>query len=270
MRAKKSLGQHFLTSSKALSQIINAGDIGQNDTVLEIGPGKGVLTEKLLEKGSNVIAVEKDNELIGFLTTKFLLATKESRLKIINEDILDWSLNNLMPIKSYKLIANIPYYITGAIIEKFLSTNHQPSRIVLLMQREVAERILAKPVKSKSKQSILSIAVAVYGKASIIARVPAGAFVPPPKVESAILLIENINKKFFNNCDEQLFFSVIKYIFGKKRKQIQRSLTDFLQSKELAFQFLLECSINPTSRPEDLSLSDWKNLTNSIRRCGKK
>ncbi len=261
MYAKKSLGQHFLTSTKALSQIIDAGDIGAGDLVLEIGPGKGVLTERILEKGATIIAIEKDRDLIPLLQENFAESMASGKLTLIHQDILKFDPLTL-PQKPYKLIANIPYYITGAIIEQFLNTAHQPERMVLLMQREVAERIVSKD----GKQSILSVAVAAYGNASIVGRVPPGAFVPPPTVESAILLIQDINRTFFIDCDEKIFFSVMKAVFGKKRKQIGGSLADYLDTKDLAQHILASVSIDPKTRPETIALDQWKALAQAIEK----
>ena len=144
MRAKKSLGQHFLTSVPALGAIIEAGDIEKRDTILEIGPGRGVLTRELLAQGARVIAIEKDHELIALLGEKFKDAIRAKNLILVEHDILAWSSASLIPKKNnYKIIANIPYYITGAIIEKFLSVEHQPDHMVLLVQKEVAERVVA-------------------------------------------------------------------------------------------------------------------------------
>ncbi len=257
MRAKKSLGQHFLTSDKALSQIVDAGDIHADDLVLEIGPGKGVLTERLVQLAGKVIALEKDRELIPILQQTFAEAIAKTRLDILEQDVLDFDPETLRPYnKPYKLIANIPYYITGAIIEKFLSTKHQPERMVLLMQREVAERIVARD----GKESVLSIAVHTYGTPSIVARVPRGAFVPPPSVESAILVIEGISRDFFGDVDERVFFKVLKAVFGMKRKQIGKSLTELVGDKARAAQILEDAHIAPATRPEDIALDTWKDL----------
>lgn len=263
MQAKKSLGQHFLKSKKALAQIRDAADITANDLVLEIGPGTGILTEILLIFAAKVIAIEKDRELIPILQEKFSYAIAHNKLEIIEKDILKFDPEILSFYKDhpYKLVANIPYYITGAIIEKFLSTQYQPELMVLLMQREVAERIVARD----GKHSILSIAVQVYGKPTIVGRVPPGAFVPPPTVESAILLIDTINRAFFSDCDEKIFFGVLKAVFGKKRKQIGGSLSDYIGSRETALSILQSVPIDPKARPEDMHLNDWKRLTQSIQ-----
>ena len=180
MYAKKSLGQHFLKSERALSSIIESAKISPGETILEIGPGLGVLTEKLLDAGAKVIAVEKDDSLFVFLKEKF-----GEKINLIHEDILDFDSNDL---GKYKIVANIPYNITGAILEKFLSADNQPESMVLLVQKEVAERIVAR----NNKESILSISVKAYGDPKYIEKVLAGSFVPAPNVDSAIILIKNM------------------------------------------------------------------------------
>lgn len=266
MYAKKSLGQHFLRSTKALSQIVNAANLCADDTVLEIGPGEGVLTERLLAVAGKVIAIEKDRDLIPVLQERFATEITEGRLILIQADILTYNPQDL-PSQNYKLVANIPYYITGAIIEQFLSTAHQPTLMVLLMQKEVADRIVAKDKKG----SVLSIAIAAYGKASIVDKVPPGAFAPAPTVDSAILLLEGITRDFFiqtsteDGCDEQLFFSVLKSLFGKKRKQLGGSLSEYLHDRARALSILETAGIDPKTRPEELSLQLWKKLVQTIR-----
>lgn len=253
MKAKKSLGQHFLRSEKALAQIVDAGDIRTDDVVLEIGPGQGVLTERLLSVAKKVIAIEKDRELIPVLHERFAREIAEGRLDIIEQDILKFDPAQLGTSR-YKLIANIPYYITGAIIEQFLSTTQQPERMVLLIQKEVAERIVCRD----GKQSVLSIAVGAYGVPKIIAKVPAGAFVPAPKVDSAILAITNISRGFFDTVSEKAFFNLVKAIFGKKRKQVGGSLAEYLGDKEKAHTILTALTISPKARPETLQKESFK------------
>ncbi|MBP6858181.1 MAG: ribosomal RNA small subunit methyltransferase A [Candidatus Pacebacteria bacterium] len=274
MQAKKHLGQHFLTSQKALFDMVQAGDINSDDLVLEIGPGKGVLTEKLLSLARTVLAIEKDVELIPLLKEKFEKELGQGRLEILPKDILLFNPEILKEYnKPYKLIANIPYYITGAIIEQFLSASHQPSKMVLLIQKEVAERIIARDQLSGNlggKQSILSIAVSVYGTPKIVSKVPAGAFFPPPKVDSAIIVIDNISRDFFKEINlpaqagEKTFFRVLKHCFGKKRKQILGSLADYLENKDKAISILQKADISEKSRPEDLSKEDWGRITQYI------
>jgi 16S rRNA (adenine1518-N6/adenine1519-N6)-dimethyltransferase len=272
MQAKKHLGQHFLTSQKALFDMVTAGDIHENDLILEIGPGKGVLTKELLEKGAKVIAIEKDIELLPLLKEKFEKELQIEQLQILPKDILFFDPSTLKEYKKgsnsdYKLIANIPYYITGAIIEQFLGASYQPELMILLIQKEVAERIIAREQKSGNlggKQSILSIAVSVYGTPKIISKVPAGAFFPPPKVDSAIIAIANISRDFFKNIDEKKFFEVLKFCFGKKRKQLLGSLTEYLGDRTKAASILKISNISEKSRPESLLKEDWARLVQNI------
>lgn len=263
MKAKKHFGQHFLTSKSAIIKIRDAAHITPHDVILEIGPGKGVLTEALLSFAGTVIAIEKDQDLIPLLQERFSAEIASGKLELLQQDILDFepSVTKLaQKDHPYKLVANIPYYITGAIIEKFLSTTLQPSCMVLLVQKEVADRIVARD----KKESILSIAVKSYGTPSIIAKVPAGAFNPPPSVDSAILSIEHISRDFFTTVDEGTFFAVLKAVFGKKRKQIGGSLSDFLKNKERALNILASVAIDPRTRPEDIDLATWKRLAQAL------
>jgi len=266
MKAKKSLGQHFLRSEKALSQIVDAATISAGDTVVEIGPGEGILTERLLEKARIVIAIEKDRDLIPILQERFARELQIGKLILIHQDILAVDMGTVIKnLSSYKLVANIPYYITGAIIEKFLSAKYQPSLMVLLMQKEVADRIIARD----KKMSILSVAINAYGVPTLVGKVPPGAFVPPPTVDSGILLIEGISRDFFagpNGCDETVFLKVMKAIFGNKRKQIGGTLTEFLHDKTLAQQVLHDSGIDTKTRPEDIDVATWKKLTQTLGR----
>ena len=268
MNAKKHLGQHFLTSQKALFDMVTAGYIHEGELVLEIGPGKGVLTKELLEKGAQVIAIEKDTDLLALLKEKFEKELETGQLQILPKDILLFDPSILKEYKKpYKLIANIPYYITGAIIEQFLGAEHQPERMVLLIQKEVAERIIARDQKSGNlggTQSILSIAVAAYGTPKIISKVPAGAFFPPPKVDSAIISIEGISREFFSDVSEQRFFEVLKFCFGKKRKQLLGTLTEYLGERTKALSVLQKADIAEKARPETLSKEDWKRIVTHI------
>lgn len=261
MYAKKSLGQHFLISQKAIKSMVNSGEIKKGDTILEIGPGKGILTEEILKQADNVVAIEKDTELIPLLEEKFSEEIKSKKLILIQGDILSIDIENLKELKNpYKIIANIPYYITGAIIERFLSIKNQPVSMILLMQKEVAERIVSRD----KKESVLSIAVKAYGEAKLIEKVPRGAFSPAPKVDSAIIAIKNISKKFFNDISEKDFFVFIKSIFGKKRKQIGGSISEFIGNKGIAIKSLEELNINPKSRPEEIDILMWKKIINTL------
>ncbi len=231
MQKKKSLGQHFLHAQSHLRAVADALDIQKGETVLEIGPGEGALTEHLLERGAKVVALEKDARLIELLKTKF----KGKKFEVIEGDALEYEPN----FKKYKVVGNIPYYITGALFKKFMSGKRQPETLVFLVQKEVAERI----ARSK-KESILSLSIKAYGTPTYIKSVPAGAFVPPPKVDSAILLVSDISRNHFKNKKhEEKFFELVKKAFGQKRKMLRATL-----------------GIDSNKRPEDLSLEEWAEL----------
>lgn len=258
-RPKKSLGQNFLKSLAALSQIIAAGDISGDDTILEIGPGKGALTETLLLHAGKVIAVEKDRALAEFLREKFSQEIKSEKLTIIEDDILDFNPYDLSP-KSYKLIANIPYNITGEILRKFLGGESKPSRMVLLVQKEVAERIVVRD----GKESVLSLSVKAYGDPKYIAKVPARYFSPAPKVDSAIICIENISKKKLTGVDEAFFFKVVKAGFAHKRKLARRNLESICPNKEFLTSFFEKHSLSLAIRPEEIAFPVWLKLAKEL------
>ncbi len=254
-RAKKSLGQNFLKSQVALRKIIEAGEIKKDDTVLEIGPGKGALTEGLLEKAGTVVAVEKDYALFDLLKEKFSEEISQGRLVLVQGDILEFDINKLEN-KNYKLIANIPYNITGAILKKFLTAECQPQCMVLLVQHEVAERIVARD----GKESILSISVKAYGVPKMIMKVDKRYFSPPPKVNSGVIKVSDISRKFFeeNDIDEEKFWEIVKKGFAHKRKMLSGNL------KGTAPLPLEAMELMGDKRAEDLSLSEWGKLVQNL------
>jgi len=258
MRAKKSLGQNFLTSRKALENIITAADLTQTDIVLEIGPGRGALTASLLAKAGKVVAVEKDDVLIAYLQELFEKEINEGRFILIHGDILEISPNTLRENlgQHYKLVANIPYYITGALLRLFLSSKNIPTRMVLMLQKEVARRIVTRD----QKESILSLSVKAYGIPQYISTVEAIHFTPKPNVDSAILLIKDISKKFFTSFNEEKFFVTIKAAFAHKRKIAARNL-EGVYGKEHIARAYKECGVDERARAEDLSLETWKCLS---------
>lgn len=267
MNAKKSLGQHFLRSVRALVAIVKAGEVDKKDTILEIGPGTGILTEKLLETGAKVIAVEKDYELFESLKSKFGKEIKNGRLELIHDDILKSDLSKLAA-SSYKLVANIPYNITGAILKKFLETNYQPEKMILLVQKEVAERIVArnKPHSAKAsrgKESILSISVKAYGTPRYIETVKAGSFVPAPKVDSAIITIENISKDFFTNFTEKEFFNIVRAGFKSKRKKLFSNISTIF-TKAKVREIFLKLNLDDNLRAEDTEIKIWRELATHL------
>jgi 16S rRNA (adenine1518-N6/adenine1519-N6)-dimethyltransferase len=261
MKAKKSLGQNFLKSIPALNQIIKAGEISAEDIILEIGPGKGALTEKILEHAELVIAVEKDRELFEFLKIKFEKEIKEKKLILKNGDILDFDIAKTFAPLRFKIIANIPYNITGAILKKFLTAKHQPEQIVLMIQQEVAKRIVARD----EKESILSISVKAYGEPKMIMKVPARYFSPAPKVDSAVICIKNISRKIFAptkigvpaGVGEEKFWEIVKAGFAHKRKKLSGNLKNIISSEKLKNLGFAD------KRAEDLSLKDWILLAKS-------
>ncbi len=253
MRAKKHLGQNFLKSAQALEAIVEAGDIQPEDLVLEVGPGKGALTGKLLELSDNVLAIETDDELIPVLEEKF---GGMKNFKLLHQDVLDFKESSL---GRYKLIANIPYYITGELLRKFLSSGNQPEAIVFLLQKEVVDRILAR----NGKESILSISVKVYGEPKYIQKVPARAFSPAPKVDSAILSIKNISKDSFRSVSEEKFFQVLKTGFAHKRKMLINNL-EKLSSKGSLQKTFEKLALDPKTRAESLTPNQWISLTKEL------
>lgn len=262
-RAKKSLGQNFLNSKKALNTMCETSEVSKKDTILEIGPGKGALTEFLLEKAGKVLAIEKDEELFEFLNEKFVDSVVNGKLILINKDILDIDLSKYN-IKNgeYKIVANIPYNITGAILKNFLTNKNRPKSMTLLVQKEVAERIIAKD----KKESILSLSVKVYGDPKFEMKVSKGSFSPVPKVDSAIINIRNISNKNLKSSEaEKLFFELIKNGFAHKRKVLYRNIENILKKYSvLDHQSLEMFGIQKNTRAEDLKLEDWTGLTNFL------
>ena len=275
MLKKKSLGQHFLRSKNIISDIVNAGKVKSGDVVLEIGPGEGTLTVALLQTGAHVIAVEKDDRLIPVLQEKFSKEIKSRSLTLIHDDVLKFntSTHNL-ETRTYKIIANIPYYITGQIIRMFLESENQPESMTLLVQKEVAERIVAKPSFSNSvarsakggfrvkggKESLLSLSVKAYGHPKYIRTVGRGAFSPQPNVDSAVLCIENISRSNFKKISEEKFFEILHAGFAHKRKQLLPNLSTSQVDKSLLVEAFRKCEIDLKARAEDVPLKTWLKL----------
>lgn len=249
IQTKKSLGQHFLSAPTYLRAIADAGDVRKGDFILEVGPGEGTLTHEMLLRGARVLVVEKDDRLIPLLLEKFAGEIKKKRLTIVHGDILKQDFKSLgLRRGKYKVVANIPYYISGALMRMLLTAKEQPSRMSLLVQKEVAERI----ARSK-KESLLSLSVKVYGKPSFVVKVPRGAFSPPPNVDSAVLSIESISReKFLNAKHEERFFALIHAGFAHKRKKLKKALETLVGDR-----------VNTVAdkRAEDLPLETWLQLS---------
>ena len=301
------LGQHFLIQKNIVKKIADVAEISKNDTVLEVGPGKGILTEELLNRAKKVIAVEKDKRLCEFLihnfndrwnfvlicedilrisNFKFLISNKilnpkfqvlkkiknqddNAKLKIYNNaKILPWQdfCGAFLETKKYKIVANIPYYITSRFLKIFLEdAKIQPQKMVLMVQKEVAERICEIP-----PASILAVSVQAYGAPKIAFRVSAGNFSPPPKVDSAVLIIDNISKIWFDDIREKDFFKVVKAGFSKKRKFLINNLSEGLKMPKLEIEkSFKECEVSVKARAEELSLDSWKCLVKNLK-CKKR
>ena len=263
MFAKKSLGQNFLNSTPALHKMVAAADVQKSDIVLEVGPGKGALTRVLLETGAHVIAVEKDDRLIPILQETFKRQIDDGQFVLHHGDILTTDPAELgLKEHQFKIIANIPYYITGQFFKKFFSESLQPSVLVVLVQKEVAERIMARD----GKESVLSLSVKVYGKPLYIGTVLRGSFFPAPNVDSAILAVTDITRKNLTDVSEKRFFEVIKAGFAHKRKQLLGNLKAF--GNEKIAQLFEKQKLPLDCRAEDLKLEDWLVLTSSLKDQG--
>jgi 16S rRNA (adenine1518-N6/adenine1519-N6)-dimethyltransferase len=255
---KKQFGQNFLTSIPARNAIVEAGEILPSDTVLEIGPGKGFLTKGILEKGAHVVALEKDRDLLPLLEGAFLSEVSTKQLTVLEGDVLTFDPEqHSLQTSHYKLIANIPYYITGAIISRFLSQVAQPSLMVVLIQKEVAERIVARD----GKESLLSLSVKAYGDPKLVYRVSSGSFFPVPKVDSAVLKVSNISRtNFKNQYHEELFFKILHTAFAHKRKIALSNLRQAFHIAKLQ-ELFKEVGIEEKARAEDVTLTQWLTLS---------
>ena len=257
LRAEKSLGQNFLQDSSALERIALTAEIKENDCVLEIGPGLGSLTRYLAFSAKEVTAVELDPDLLAPLKT--VLAPYQN-VRVVHGNILELAISEIIDQPNYLVVANIPYNITSAIIRHLLESNPKPRRVVLTIQKEVAERICTKP----GDLSLLALSVQIYGKPSMIEKIPASAFHPAPKVDSAILRIDIYNDSLVPAEMLKTFFKLTKAGFGQKRKTLRNSLSAGLHIPTIESEALLtSAGIDFMRRAETLSIEEWKGL------CGK-
>ena len=256
---KKSLGQHFLNSDFVPKKMCDAGSVADGDIVLEIGPGTGVLTAEILSRGATVVAVEADSRAIESLQETFAQEIADKQLTIFHHDArkLDMAAFGLAD-QQFKVIANIPYYISGLLFRQCLESGIQPTDLVFLVQKEVAERIAR-----DTKESILSMSVKIFGDPSYICTVKRGHFTPPPAVDSAIVAIHNINKDRLQTISTEQFFTTLHAAFGQKRKQIASNLRP-LFSKEVVVDQLSKMDIVPTIRAEDLSIEQFITLIDNL------
>ncbi len=251
----KSLGQHWLRDRAALSHIADRAELNSDDTVLEIGPGLGTLTSELLRQAGRVVAVEFDSELARKLPAQF----PGKNLQVIQSDILEFDLST-MPA-GYKVVANVPYYITSKIVKMLMTSENKPSVTVLLVQKEVAERLAAKP----GKMSILAVSAQLFADVSLGEVIGAELFTPPPKVDSQVVILKTRQTPFLTDVNEVDFFRIVKAGFSAKRKKLRSSLAGGLKLSKSEIELILgQAGISPDARAETLDLDDWVRLTRVI------
>jgi len=252
---KKSLGQHWLKDRDVLMKIAEDAEIQPDDTVLEIGPGLGTLTSELLRRSKNVVAVELDQDLAAKLPGQF----PGKALEVVNEDILSFDISRLP--ENYVVVANVPYYITSKIIRLLLDADNKPRQTVLLIQKEVAERLAAGP----GNMSILAISAQIFAEVSLGDVVPAEYFTPPPKVDSQVVILKTRTVALVAPSDEKAFFRVVKAGFSSKRKKLRSSLSAGLGvTKPEIEEILGKAGINPDVRAEALSIPEWITLAKIV------
>jgi 16S rRNA (adenine1518-N6/adenine1519-N6)-dimethyltransferase len=265
---RKGLGQNFLVDPVHRGRIVAAAQLAPEDAVLEIGPGPGVLTELLLQQAGRVVAVELDDRLIPFLRKRF---AGYPNLSIVHGDILKLDVTRLMSDSaitdqtaapsSYKVVANLPYYITGAVIPHVLEAGQPPVLTVVTVQREVAERMIARP----PDMSLLALGVQFYCQAEIVDRIPAGAFYPAPKVDSAVVRMRRRTEPAVSGVIGEQFFRVARAGFGQRRKQLRNSLAAGLRAPPpQAETWLRAAGVDPQRRAETLTIEEWGALAKVV------
>lgn len=254
LRPSKRLGQNFLVDPGALEKVLQTAEIDGESSVLEIGPGLGSLTRLLARRARQVVAVELDASLLPPL---YQVLAPFSNVEIVQGDILAHDPARLMGAAGYQVVANIPYYITSALIRHLLEARLKPQRLVLTVQHEVAERICARP----GDLSLLALSVQVYGKPQIAARIPAVAFYPAPKVDSAVVRVDMYSRPSIPTADREAFFRLAKAGFSQKRKTLRNALAGGLHlAPARAGEMLEAAGIDPMRRAETLGLDEWGKL----------
>ncbi len=255
---KKSLGQNFIINNSILKDIVRLANVTSDDLVLEIGAGVGNLTQYLAKTAKKVIAVEIDHRFVPILED---LSREYRNLTVVFEDVMDLDINSIIDDQRYIVVGNIPYNITSALIRKLVSSKSQPSRIVLTIQKEVAERI----TETAGQHSLLSLSVQLYGEPTILKTIKAGSFYPKPNVDSAVLLIDLFDSPVIDETQIDKFFMLSKAGFSQKRKTLANSLsTATHHSKDEISAVLEQIGLKPMIRPQELTLSDWKALISML------
>jgi len=256
LHPRKGLGQNFMQDERALQRIVSSAGMEKDDTVLEIGPGLGNLTRYLALSAGSVVAVELDGNLFPVLETTL---APYGNVRLVHGDILKINPSDLINREDYLVVANIPYYITSNVIRHLLESDIRPRRMVLTVQKEVAERICA----SSGKMSLLALSVQVYGEPFITATIPASAFYPPPKVDSAVVRVEIYATPVIPVHLLPRFFRLTKAGFGQKRKTIRNALSALIARPRLE-PLLDQADIDPQRRAETLTLEEWRKLTEAV------
>jgi len=254
IKAKKSLGQNFLQDKHIAEKIVKSANLREKDKVLEVGPGQGVLTEFLLKKADFVLAVEKDDRLFLSLKQRF---GNQKNLRLVNKDILQLTEAELKKIfheQPYKIVANLPYNISGVFLKKFLSADFKPQSMTLMLQKEVGERMTVKAPHN----NILSLSVRFFGEPKRVFEVKPGSFYPRPKVHSAVMRIDNIKKRF-PQVKEKDFFSLVKKGFSAKRKKLINNLKNYYDQEKLK-RIFSELNLSENTRAQELTLEQWVDL----------
>jgi 16S rRNA (adenine1518-N6/adenine1519-N6)-dimethyltransferase len=264
LRPQKKWGQHFLTDSRILESIADAAEITASDTVLEIGPGLGHLTSVLAKRAGRLVAIEVDPELAEKLSADFALA---ANVQIVHGDILDaepmeWLDGaGISPALDFKIVANLPYYITSAILRHVLESPHKPCVTVVMVQREVAQRIVARP----PAMNLLAVSVQFFAQPRIMRTIAAGAFYPPPKVDSAVVRLDRLERALTDDVNAVRFFEIVRAGFGERRKQLRNSLAHGLGlASDIVEHALASAKIDPARRAETLTLDEWGKLCHTL------